>query len=56
MGAPDTELKALARTAETPAFLAKFITISPLEVDFRPTPLARGLFNRSQRELATLAP
>ncbi|WP_454741554.1 5'/3'-nucleotidase SurE [Cupriavidus necator] len=56
VGAPDTELKALARTAETPAFLAKFITISPLEVDFRPTPLARGLFNRSQRELATLAP
>ncbi|MCY1274480.1 5'/3'-nucleotidase SurE [compost metagenome] len=55
-GAADAELKALARTAETPAFLAKYITISPLDVDFRPTPLARGLFNRSHRDLAALAP
>ncbi|MGX6568556.1 5'/3'-nucleotidase SurE [Cupriavidus necator] len=56
VGAPETEAAALARIAETPAFLAKFITISALDVDFRPTPLARGLFNRSRRELATLAP
>lgn len=55
-GPAETELAALARTAETPAFLAKYITISPLDVDFRPTPLARGLFNRSRRELANLAP
>ncbi|WP_373376256.1 5'/3'-nucleotidase SurE [Cupriavidus nantongensis] len=56
VGAAETELAALAKTAETPAFLAKYITISPLDVDFRPTPLARGLFNRSRRELANLAP
>lgn len=56
VGAAETEPAALARTAETPAFLAKYITISPLDVDFRPTPLARGLFNRSRRELANLAP
>ncbi|MDK3025906.1 5'/3'-nucleotidase SurE [Cupriavidus taiwanensis] len=56
VGAAETEPAALAKTAETPAFLAKYVTISPLDVDFRPTPLARGLFNRSRRELATLAP
>ncbi|NOV24420.1 acid phosphatase [Cupriavidus necator] len=56
VGATETEPAALARIAETPAFLAKYITISPLDIDFRPTPLARGLFNRSRRELANLAP
>ncbi|MDQ0140470.1 5'/3'-nucleotidase SurE [Cupriavidus necator] len=56
VGPAETEPAALARIAETPAFLAKYITISPLDIDFRPTPLARGLFNRSRRELANLAP
>lgn len=56
VGPAESEPAALAKTAETPAFLAKYITISPLDVDFRPTPLARGLFNRSRRELANLAP
>jgi 5'-nucleotidase len=56
VGAPETEPAALARITETPAFLARYITISPLDVDFRPTPLARGRFNRSRRALAALAP
>ncbi|KWR89661.1 5'/3'-nucleotidase SurE [Cupriavidus sp. IDO] len=56
VGAPDTEPPELARIAETPAFLAGHITISPLEVGFRPTPTAREQFSHAHRELVKLAP
>ncbi len=56
VGAPEGELPALARIAETPAFVANHVTISPLDVSFRPSPLERGLFNRARGGLASLAP
>jgi 5'-nucleotidase len=56
VGAPDSEPHALAHIAETPAFLAGYITISPLEVDFRPSAEARERFRHTHRGLAGLAP
>ncbi|CAG2137209.1 5'-nucleotidase SurE [Cupriavidus yeoncheonensis] len=56
VGAPDAEPKALAGIAETPAFLSGFITISPLDVDFRPSAEARQRFHRTHRGLTALTP
>jgi 5'-nucleotidase len=56
VGAPQTEPKDLARIAETPSFLSGFITISPLEVDFRPSTEARERFHRTHRGLTALTP
>ena len=56
VGAPDSEPNALAHIAETPAFLSGFITISPLDVDFRPSAEARERFNHTHRGLTALTP
>ncbi|WP_077035819.1 5'/3'-nucleotidase SurE [Pelomonas sp. KK5] len=56
VGPVPAEPAELAKFAETPAFVANYVTISPITVDFRPTPLQRGLFNRARKDLAALAP
>jgi 5'-nucleotidase len=56
VGAPERENKALANQAETPAFVNRQVTISPLAVDFRLAPKAQHRFERAHRDLTTLLP